>query len=153
VKPFNTGELHVRIASLLKQRRLLYGKQIRPLPHTDTDLPAEQSLADRSFLTRLNDVVYGMMGSSDLSSDMVAEKMYLSRSQLNRKVKALTGFSTSDYIRQMRLNKAKRMIASTEIPIGDIAAQCGLPDMSYFSRIFKQAFRTTPTQYRKNCTS
>lgn len=118
--------------------------------HEGTEQSVELNIADKSFLTRLNDVVYGMMGNSNLSSDMVADKMCMSLSQLNRKVKAITGFSSSGYILQMRLDKAKRMLASTETPVGDIATKCGFLEMSYFSRIFKQTFQMTPSQYRKN---
>lgn len=148
-KPFNADELHVRIIRLLEQRRLLREKYSRAM-HEGTELSVELNVADKNFLTRLNDVVYGMMGNSNLSSDMVADRMCMSLSQLNRKVKAITGFSSSGYILQMRLDRAKRMLASTETPVGDVATKCGFPEMSYFSRIFKQTFRMTPSQYRKN---
>lgn len=148
-KPFNADELHIRIIRLLEQRRLLREKYSRAM-HDGTEQSVELSIADKSFLTRLNDVVYGMMGNSNLSSDMVADKMCMSLSQLNRKVKVITGFSSSGYILQMRLDKAKRMLASTETPVGDIATKCGFPEISYFSRIFKQTFQMTPSQYRKS---
>lgn len=148
-KPFNADELHIRIIRLLEQRRLLREKYSRAM-HEGTEQHVELNVADKSFLTRLNDVVYGMMGNSNLSSDMVADKMCMSLSQLNRKVKAITGFSSSGYILQMRLDKAKRILASTETPVGDIATKCGFPEMSYFSRIFKQTFQMTPSQYRKS---
>lgn len=148
-KPFNADELHIRVIRLLEQRRLMREKFSRAM-HEGMEQSVELSVADKSFLTRLNDVVYGMMGNSNLSSDMVADKMCMSLSQLNRKVKAITGFSSSGYILQMRLDKAKRMLASTETPVGDIATKCGFPEMSYFSRIFKQTFQMTPSQYRKS---
>ncbi len=148
-KPFNTDELQVRVVRLLEQRRLLREKYSRAM-HEGTAQSVDLSLSDKSFLTRLNDVVYAMMGNSGLSSDMVADKMCMSLSQLNRKVKAITGFSSSGYILQMRLDKAKRMLASSEIPVGDIAMKCGFPEISYFSRVFKQTFRMTPSQYRKS---
>lgn len=147
-KPFNTDELHVRVIRLLEQRRLLREKYSRAL-HEGGELPVDLSIADKNFLNRLNDVVYAMMKNANLSSEMVADKMCISLSQLNRKIKAITGFSSSGYILQMRLDKAKRMLTSTDIPIGDIAMKCGFPEMSYFSRIFKQTFQQTPSQYRK----
>lgn len=121
-KPFNADELYVRVVRLLEQRRLLRDKYSRAM-HEGTEQSVELNVADKSFLTRLNDVVYGMMENSHLSSDMVADKMCMSLSQLNRKVKAITGFSSSGYILQMRLDKAKRMLASTETPVGDIATK------------------------------
>lgn len=148
-KPFNAEELYVRVMRLLEQRRLLREKYSRAL-HEGTEQTVELSIADKNFLTRLNDVVYAMMNNTGLSSDMVAEKMYMSLSQLNRKVKAITGFSSSGYILQMRMDKSKRLLASTETPIGEVALKCGFPEMSYFSRIFKQTFQITPSQYRKS---
>lgn len=148
-KPFNADELHIRIIRLLEQRRLLREKYSRAM-HEGTEQSVELNVADKSFLIRLNDMVYGMMENSNLSSDMVGDKMCMSLSQLNRKVKAITGFSSSGYILQMRLDKAKRMLASTETPVGDIATKCGFSEVSYFSRIFKQTFQMTPSQYRKS---
>lgn len=148
-KPFNPDELLVRVVRLLEQRRLLQEKYSHAM-QDGTEQSVELSVADKNFLTRLNDVVYAMMGNSNLSSDMVADKMCMSLSQLNRKVKAITGFSSSGYILQMRLDKAKRMLASTDTSVGDIAMKCGFPEISYFSRVFKQTFQMTPSQYRKS---
>lgn len=148
-KPFNTDELLVRVTRLLEQRRLLQEKYSNAMQE-GTEQSVELSVANKNFLTRLNDVVYAMMGNSNLSSDMVADKMCMSLSQLNRKVKAITGFSSSGYVLQMRLDKAKRILASTDTPVGDIAMKCGFPEISYFSRIFKQTFQMTPSQYRKS---
>lgn len=147
-KPFNADELHIRIARLLEQRRRLREKYSIAL-HEGTEQSVELSAIDKNFLVRLNDVVYAMMSNTNLSSDMVADCMCMSLSQLNRKMKTITGFSSSGYILQMRMDKAKRMLSSTETPIGDIALECGFPEISYFSRIFKQTFQITPSQYRK----
>ncbi len=147
-KPFNADELNVRIVRLLEQRRILREKYSNAM-YEGEEQTVELSSADKNFLTRLNDAIYLMMGNHDLNSEMVADKMCVSLSQLNRKVKAITGFNSSGYILQMRLDKAKRLLTSTDTPIGDIALKCGFPEMSYFSRIFKQAFQMTPSQYRK----
>ncbi|WP_291528006.1 ATP-binding protein [Bacteroides sp. UBA939] len=147
-KPFNADELNIRIVRLLEQRRMLREKYSNAL-HEGKELSVELSPADQSFLTHLNDVIYSMMSNHSLNSEMVAGKMCMSLSQLNRKIKAITGFNSSGYILQMRLDKAKRMLASTDTPVGDIALKCGFPEMSYFSRIFKQTFQMTPSQYRK----
>lgn len=147
-KPFSADELNVRITKLLEQRCLLREKYSHAM-HEGAGQTVELSSVDQEFLTRLNDLIYSLMGQHNLSSDMLAEKMCMSLSQLNRKVKSITGFSSSGYILQMRMDKAKRMLASTSIPIGDIAMKCGFAEMSYFSRMFKQTFRMTPSQYRK----
>ena len=74
----------------------------------------------------------------------------MSRSQLNRKIIAVTGMNPTAYIIQMRIGIAKKMLDSDYFaPIGDIAAKCGFDDVSYFSRVFKQICGMTPSQYRK----
>lgn len=147
-KPFNADELSVRIVRLLEQRRILREKYSNAL-HEGKEQTVELSIVDKNFLAKLNDVIYSMMGNHNLNSEMVADRMCMSLSQLNRKVKAITGFNSSGYILQMRLDKAKRLLTSTDTPVGDIALKCGFPELSYFSRVFKQTFRMTPSQYRK----
>ena len=74
--------------------------------------------------------------------------MTLSRTQLHRKLKALTGRSTAQYIRIRRLQKAKSLLQNTNLPIGDIADQVGYKDFSHFSRSFSQLFNQTPSETR-----
>lgn len=148
LKPFNTDELHVRIAKLLEQRRVLREKYSRALrnncPESVKLLPADQA-----FMDRLTDIVYSQLSDTALNSDKIAEKMCMSKSQLNRKVRVITGDNTTTYILHVRMEKAKRMLSSNDLPIGDIAMQCGFEDAGYFGRVFKQTFGMTPSQYRK----
>lgn len=81
---------------------------------------------------------------------MIADKMCMSKSQLNRKVRTITGYNTSAYILQMRLERSKRLLIFHEDLIGDIAFRCGFEDANYFARLFKQLFNVTPSQYRKS---
>ncbi|HIY68439.1 MAG TPA: response regulator [Candidatus Alistipes intestinigallinarum] len=148
LKPFNSDELHVRIAKLLEQRRILREKYSRALrnncPESVKLLPADQA-----FMDRLTDIVYSQLSDTALNSDKIAEKMCMSKSQLNRKVRVITGSNTTTYILHVRMEKAKRMLSSNDLPIGDIAMQCGFEDAGYFGRVFKQTFGMTPSQYRK----
>ena len=100
-------------------------------------------------MDRLTDIVYSQLSDTALNSDKIAEKMCMSKSQLNRKVRVITGSNTTTYILHVRMEKAKRMLSSNDLPIGDIAMQCGFEDAGYFSRVFKQTFGMTPSQYRK----
>ena len=147
-KPFNTDELNARITKLLEQRRLLREKYLHAMREGNTQT-VELNSVNKKFLNSLNNLIYSSIENQNLNSEMLADKMAMSLSQLNRKIKTITGFNSSGYILQMRLDKAKRLLSSTEDPIGEIASKCGFPDMSYFSRIFKQSFGVTPSQYRK----
>lgn len=147
-KPFNAEELRTRIGKLLEQRRLLREKYTHAL-HEGTEQSVELSPLDKDFLGRLTNIIYAQLSDSTLNSNSVADKMCMSKSQLNRKIRTITGYNTAAYILQMRMEKAKRMLASTDTPISDIAMKCGFEDASYFGRVFKQAFNITPSQYRK----
>ena len=148
LKPFNTDELHVRIAKLLEQRRVLREKYSQALRNNCTE-SVKLLPADQAFIDRLTDIIYSQISDSALNSDKIAEKMCMSKSQLNRKVRVITDSNTTTYILHIRMEKAKRMLSSNDLPIGDIAMQCGFEDAGYFGRVFKQTFRMTPSQYRK----
>jgi AraC-like DNA-binding protein len=106
---------------------------------------------ERQFMNRLIDSVYSLMPHGKADVENVAERMNLSRSQLNRKMMAITGQNSSTYIMRLRLVYAKRLLKSNvSMPIGDVAQRTGFEDLAYFSRIFKQQFDMTPSQYRKS---
>ena len=148
LKPFNSDELHVRIAKLLEQRRVLREKYSQALRNNCTDT-VKLLPADQAFIDRLTNIIYSQISDTSLNSDRIAEKMCISKSQLNRKIRVITGNNTNTYILYVRMEKAKRMLSSNDMPIGDIAMQCGYEDVGYFGRVFKQTFHMTPSQYRK----
>ncbi len=148
LKPFNTNELYVRIDKLLEQRRVLREKYSQALRNNCTDT-VKLLPADQAFIDRLTNIIYSQISDTSLNSDRIAEKMCISKSQLNRKVRVITGSNTTAYILYVRMEKAKRMLSSNDMPIGDIAMQCGFEDVGYFGRVFKQTFHMTPSQYRK----
>lgn len=150
VKPFNSEELLVRVNKLIEQRYMLREKFSHILP--DEDKKGMQfSPQERQFMNRLIDSVYSLMPHGKADVENVAERMNLSRSQLNRKMMAITGQNSSTYIMRLRLVYAKRLLKSNvSMPIGDVAQRTGFEDLAYFSRIFKQQFDMTPSQYRKS---
>jgi Signal transduction histidine kinase len=148
LKPFNADELYVRIAKLLEQRRLLREKYSMALSEGDVQ-NAEILPVDKDFLSRLTDLIYLHISDSSLNAEKLADKTFMSPSQLNRKIKSITGLSVAVYILQMRMERAKRLLASTDASIGDIASKCGFEDQSHFTRAFRQFMNLTPTQYRK----
>jgi len=74
--------------------------------------------------------------------------VFLSHSQLHRKLEAITGYSPNRFIRMMRLAKAKEMLQQPNSPISNIAMECGFSDAGYFSRVFKQEMGVTPNEWR-----
>ena len=148
IKPFNAEELLVRVEKLLEQRRQLRDKFSKALQEGSAQ-NVELSSRDRDFLNRLTSIIHNHLADKDLNADFIADKMCMSRTQLNRKIRSIADYTATTYILQIRMEKAKRLLASTEQAIGDIATTCGFEDTSYFTRVFKQMFNVTPSQYRK----
>ena len=88
--------------------------------------------------------------SDDLSLDALCRHFYLSPKQLHSIIKKATGLPPKQYIIQQRINEAKRLIVTTDMPIQNIAEAVGISDYSYFIKVFKSATGNTPTHYRKN---
>lgn len=147
-KPFRADELMVRVSKLLEQRRLLRKKFSQALV---SGIQPEEELnpVEQEFLNNLTNYIHGKIADANLSSNMVADRMCMSLSQLNRKLKSIIGFNSSGYIIHIRMEKAKRLLSSSEEAISNIAMKCGFEDAGYFTRVFKQYYKITPTQYRK----
>ena len=153
VKPFNSEELLVRVRKLLERQELLRNKFSQMLADDEQQATHELAPQDRKFMNRLVDIVYKLMTNGSIDMDSVAGEMAVSRTQLNRKVLAITGQNSSAYIMRLRLARAKRLLkADISTPVGDVALRCGFDDVAYFSRVFKQMFQMTPSQYRKQQT-
>lgn len=148
LKPFNAEELLVRVEKLLEQRRQLRDKYSKALQE-GSEQNVELTPRDRDFLNRLTAIIHNHLADKNLNADLIADKICMSRTQLNRKIRAITNYTATTYILRIRMEKAKRLLSSTEHPIGDIAMACGFEDTSYFARVFKQMFDVTPTQFRK----
>ena len=98
---------------------------------------------------KLNRFIAANISLSNLNSEMLADNMCLSKSQINRKVKSITGINTATYIKQSRLAHAQILLKNPETSIGDIVLMCGFESASYFTKLFKEKFGVTPSQYRR----
>lgn len=107
------------------------------------------SEADRQFLERLAASVEAHLSDSSLTTTTLADEFCLSPRQFSRRVKDLTSIDTTHYIRAARILRARTLLTDTDLPISEIAAQCGFETLSYFSRIFRQDVGLSPTDYRK----
>lgn len=150
-KPFDTEELKARISGLLEQRRILREKFSQALSRgEEVEAEAPLSRADRELLNNLGDYLRVHLADKDLDSRLVAASVGMSRPQLDRKLKALTGLSITTYLIRLKMERASRILASSTKSVSEVALACGFEDTSYFSRVFKQTFGVTPTQYRGN---
>ena len=145
-KPFHPDELLTQIEVLLEKRRLLKKKYMRSIFKED-EVPMKD--VNMEFLQKATDIIYLEMRNPHFSSVLLAEKLCVSPSQLNRKLSAVCGYSSSLYINNLRIDCAKKKLISENKPVAEIAAECGFYDVAYFSRIFKKYTKTTPSQYRR----
>ena len=147
-KPFLPKELSLALKKLLEQRQQLkeiYGNE------AIESLEDETVNYDRKniFLSKLHEVVHAEMNNPSFNSERIASLLCISRSQLNRKVKATTGKDTTTFIREQRLAMAHKLLKTTEIPISDIVIKCGFEYQTYFNRVYKTKYGETPTNTRE----
>ncbi|MDD7108111.1 MAG: substrate-binding domain-containing protein [Prevotellaceae bacterium] len=143
-KPFHAKVLLARIDNLLKQRCLLKNIfQKHSLPETEIE---ESSMDDRdkAFIKKLHEIIQSNLSNNDCSVEDIGRKVGLSRVQLYRKVKALTGTSVVDLLRKARLAKAHRLLESNGKNISEVAYEVGFTSPSYFTKCFKEEFGILP---------
>jgi signal transduction histidine kinase/DNA-binding response OmpR family regulator/TPR repeat protein len=145
VKPFNMQELQARIGNLISQRKKLIrkynqGLTIHPHEVTVTSL-------DERFMRRAIDLVENNLDNMNLGVDMMAEELGMSRTNLHRKLKSITGLAISEFIQDFRLRRAAQLITKKADTISQIAYQTGFSDQSYFTKCFKKKFGKTPSEY------
>ncbi|MCC7505892.1 MAG: response regulator [Saprospiraceae bacterium] len=145
-KPFNAEELLIRMENLVAIRQQLirrFGQSAVDIPAADTEALAGP---DREFMQRFSDVLEQHLENETLGVEEFAGKMYVSRVQLHRKMKALTGKPASDFIRDYRLERAMQMLQQRQGSVGEIATRVGFVNEKYFSTVFKEKFGVSPSQ-------
>ena len=147
-KPFHQEELLVTINNLLESRRklqqLYLQKVLIPSSEVGTDVDIEDG-----FLKKLHEVIEENYTDEDFGLTELCQKIRMSRSQLFRKMKALTNIAPSDLIRKHRLNKAKDLLKSGEVNVAEATWKVGFKDPSYFSKLYQEEFGETPSATRK----
>ena len=146
-KPFQAEELQVRVENLIRSRELLKEKYHRVVVKEERNNTDDNVNVD--FLRHVTDIIYREMKNPDFSSGKLAQELAIGVSQLNKKLNAATGYPASTYILQVKLSHAKKILSSQNKTIGEVAAECGVYDVNYFSRVFKKQTGITPTQYKR----
>ena len=117
--------------------------------HINDDINEINSTVNINFLRQATDIIHREMKNPEFSPKMLSEELAISVSQLNKKLNSITGSPSSAYILQVKLANAKKMLASQKSTIGEVATECGIYDVNYFSRVFKKNTGITPTQYQR----
>ena len=143
-KPFNAQLLIARIYNLLKSRQ-----QLRHLADgKKEETPMQLSTQDKLFADTLKKVFQQHLSNPNLKMDELGDELGMSRVQLYRKVKALTGTSPVELLREMRLQRGRTLINTTTKSIAEIAYEVGFHTPSYFSNCFKKQYGIYPTELR-----
>jgi signal transduction histidine kinase/CheY-like chemotaxis protein/AraC-like DNA-binding protein len=147
-KPFNRTELELRVQNLLKQRDLLrqkYSRQMAEFPQNDPK-PTLSTVDDR-FLSRAIHIVKERMEDSHFGTEDFCNALNMSRSNLHRKLKALTNQSTTEFIRSLRIYRAAELLKKQDVNVSEVAYQVGFESISYFSKSFKEQMGASPSDW------
>ncbi|UCF64677.1 MAG: response regulator, partial [bacterium] len=144
-KPFNYAELSVRVKNLLSQRKLLREKFSREI-NIQPDAVTVNSL-DQDFLKRALDIAEKNLDNTELNSESFARQLFVSRSQLHRKLLAITGQASGEFLRTYRLKRAAQMLLERRLSVTQIAFAVGFNSPSHFTKAFRQNFKCLPSEF------
>ncbi len=149
LKPFEEAELLARIENLLAhaQQRAVF-QQTEPDPETPPAASPAIPTADQQWLERLENVVRQHLADPQFTTEFVAEKMTISRRQLQRRLQQLVGLSPHAYIQEIRLHEARHLLEKRAFKsVKEVARVLGYPNTEYFSRQFRGRFGKVPSEY------
>lgn len=146
-KPFDNEELHVRIKNLIDSRINLKQKFSQTLLLEPTQI--EVSSPDEAFIKKAMEIVNQHLADETFTVEAFQKEIGMSRMQLHRKLKALTNFSASEFIRDLRLQRASTLLSNGHMNVAETAYSCGFNSLSYFTECFKEKYGSTPSKYTK----
>ncbi len=150
-KPFERAELEVRIQNLLKQRETLrqkYRQQVtEATPDDRSGQEASPGTLDENFLQKAIRTVEEQGSDSGFGLDDLCDALNVSRSNLHRKLKALTGQSTTEFIRSIRIHRAAKLLRQPGASVSEVAYQVGFDTRSYFSKCFSEQMGMSPSDW------
>jgi len=143
-KPFNGNVLKARIKNLITNRKLMkivFGNDTQQEP-----MEAVAQSAESQFVEKFRTIIQGNLGNSDLNVETISHEMGISRAQLYRKIKSITGISPNDIIREARMKRADRLLETTDKSVSEIAYEVGFSSPSYFTKCYREFFGRTPNK-------
>ncbi|MEO8232183.1 MAG: two-component regulator propeller domain-containing protein [Ignavibacteriota bacterium] len=144
-KPFSYRELSARIKNLLQQRKQLREKYKKDVVFKPENITPNK--ADQEFLQKALSIVEKNISNYNFDSDEFAKQIFLSRSQLHRKIQSISGQSTGEFIRTIKLKKAAGLILEKKLSVTQIALEIGFNSPSHFTKAFKQMFDCLPSEF------
>ena len=143
-KPFNGNVLKARIKNLITNRKLMkivFGNDAQQEP-----MEVVAQSAESQFVEKFRTIIQGNLGNSGLNVETISHEMGISRAQLYRKIKSITGISPNDIIREARMKRADRLLETTDKSVSEIAYEVGFSSPSYFTKCYREFFGRTPNK-------
>lgn len=150
LKPFNMDILRRTIINLLTMRRTLKNKFTGKERQEEKVEQRKIQTPDDALMQRVMEVINENIGDSDLSVDMIAQKVGISRVHLHRKMKELTNQTPHSFIRNIRLQQAAKLLKDGKQSITDVMYICGFSNSASFSTMFKNLYGCSPREYMQN---
>lgn len=146
-KPFETKVLQAKIDNLLKT----YHRRQQTFRSEDSIQlnQLEYRSEDTDFLQKMADYIHAHLDDEECNLDQLASHTNVSKSTLNRKVKAMTGLTPSDFVRNIKLKYACMMLSQRNVTVSEVAYATGFSSPKYFTKCFKKEFGITPTEYQQ----
>ncbi len=148
IKPFDMRLLKLRVSQLITSRKLIFDKYFGAISGTEEN--KNTTSIDKEFIQKVLSFINENMSDSDLSVELLAAELNLSRSQLYRKIKTLTGQTVNEFLRKIRLQRAKQLLESGSANVSEVCYKVGFSSPSYFTKCFKAHFGMLPTEIESN---
>lgn len=155
-KPFSASLLRSRIHNLLESRKKLANQFSNNLNiNSDKSIILHESLnqLDNEFIQKITQIIEDNLKSEKIDVTYLADKLCMSKSTLYRKIKALTGISTNEYVRKIKMQNAEKLMLEGRYTISEIAFRVGMNSPVYFRQCFKEEFGISPSEYLKHLKS
>ncbi|WP_326284527.1 hybrid sensor histidine kinase/response regulator transcription factor [Tamlana sp. 2201CG12-4] len=148
-KPFDLSVLKVQIKNILKLQAKRH-EEVTAKPNSIDPNNMKLTKLDKKFMDKLLAYVEDNIENEQLSTDVLAKELSMSNSTLYRKIRALTGKGSNEFIRYMRLKRALQLLKEQEFNISEVAYKTGFTSLSYFSTCFKKEFGMLPKEYKES---
>lgn len=144
-KPFSMSYLKAQILSLLENRKAILDAFNRSPLTSYSNLVSNKS--DELFLNKLNEEIEKHVSDENFSVESLTEILSISRSNLQRKLKTISGLTPGDYLRNYRLRKACKLLLETDMRINEVAYSVGFSSPSYFAKVFQKNYNMSPKEF------
>lgn len=148
-KPFNREELLIRLRNLIRLRDRMRLRYSAPVTQAAPDQEEVGDPIEDAFLASVRTFIHEQLENQEFDIDWLARNLGMSRSQLFRKIKGLTGLSPSLFVRQVRLEEGRRLLETTDFNISEVAYRVGFTTPAYFSDAFHGLFGVRPSHFKK----